>query len=123
MNSVLPKELSDLPLKLDSETDSEASDAETDSASDSDSEASDAEISKDIEFMPDNEQDTDDKMDSDDSDSESVKDVPLMKDINNSTLIDILQKLYSHFDEDDIEFCNDILRLLEELRTGKCNHR
>ena len=45
MNSVLPKVLSDLPLKLDSETDS---------ASDSDSEASDAEISKDIEFMPDN---------------------------------------------------------------------
>ena len=54
VNSVLPKELSDLPLKLDSETDSEASDAETDSASDSDSEASDAEISKDIEFLPDN---------------------------------------------------------------------
>ena len=102
MNSVLPKVLSDLPLKLDSETDS---------ASDSDSEASDAEISKDIEFMPDNEQDNDDKLDSDDSDSGSVKDVSLMKDINNSALINIFQKLYSHFDEDDVELCNDILNL------------
>ena len=45
MNSVLPKVLTDLPLKLDSETDS---------ASDSDSEASDAESSEDVEFMPDN---------------------------------------------------------------------
>ena len=59
-NSVLPKVLSDLPLKLDSQTDSAsdsepvASDAETDSASDSNSEASDADISEDIEFMPDN---------------------------------------------------------------------
>ena len=60
VNSVLPKVLSDLPLKLDSQTDSAsdsepvASDAETDSASDSNSEASDADISEDIEFMPDN---------------------------------------------------------------------
>ena len=108
MNSVLPNILSDLPLKLDSETDS-------------DPEASDAEISKDIEFMPHNEQDTDDKMDSDESDSESVKDGPLLiKDIDNSTLIDIFQNLNSHFDEDDIENCNDILRLLEELRIRKC---
>ena len=45
MNSVLPKVLTDLPLKLDSETDS---------ASDSDSEASDAESSEDVEFIPDN---------------------------------------------------------------------
>ena len=45
VNSVLPKVLSDLPLKLD---------AETDLASDSDSEASDAESSEDVEFMPDN---------------------------------------------------------------------
>ena len=68
----------------------------------------------------DDERDADDKWYSDSSDSESAKDVPLMKDINNSTLIDIFQKLYSHFDEDDIEFCNDILRLLEELKTRKC---
>ena len=60
VNSVLPKILSDLPLNLDSQTDSAsdsesvASDAETDSASDSNSEASDADISEDIEFMPDN---------------------------------------------------------------------
>ena len=60
VNSVLPKVLSDLPLKLDSQTDSAsdsepvASDAETDSASDSNSEASDADIFEDIEFMPDN---------------------------------------------------------------------
>ena len=76
----------------------------------------------DIMMIPpiDNEQDADDELHSDSSDSESVKDVPLMKDINNSTLIDIFQKLYSHFDEDDIEFCNDILRLLEELKTRKC---
>ena len=53
----MPKVLSDLPLKLDSETDPasdsdvEASNAETESASHSDSEASDAEISKEIEFM------------------------------------------------------------------------
>ena len=51
----------------------------------------------------DDERDADDKWYSDSSDSESAKDVPLMKDINNSTLIDIFQKLYSHFDEDDIE--------------------
>ena len=59
----------------------------------------------DIMMIPpiDNEQDADDELDSDSSDSESVEDVPLMKDINNSTLIDIFQKLYSHFDEDDIE--------------------
>ena len=35
-------------------------------------------------------------------------------------LIDLFQKLYSHFDEDDIELCNDILNLLEELKTRGC---
>ena len=109
-----------LDSKTDSTSDSEPEASVAEAYSTSDSVASDVDISKDIEFMSDDEQDTDDKMDSDDLDSESIKDVPLMKDINNSTLIDIFQKLYSHFDEDDIEFCNDILRLLEELKTRKC---
>lgn len=51
------------------------------------------------------------ELDSDDSDNKSERDVPLMKGIRFNKLIDIFQKLYSHFDEDVIEFCDDILRL------------
>ena len=35
-------------------------------------------------------------------------------------LIDYFQKLYTHFDEDDVELCNDILNLLEALKTRGC---
>ena len=43
-----------------------------------------------------------------------------MKDVNNSAFIDYFQKLYAHFDEDDIESCNDILNMLGELKRRGC---
>ena len=60
-------------------------------------------------------------MDSDTKDSDSVNiKRPKGKKDQDSKLIDSFQKLYSHFDEDDVELCNDILNLLEELKTRGC---
>ena len=58
---------------------------------------------------------TDEESDSDTEDSMSKG-----KKDQNSKLIDYFQKLYAHFDEDDVELCNDILNLLEELKTRGC---
>ena len=64
---------------------------------------------------------TDEEPDSDMEDSDSVNiDVPEGKKEQDSMLIDSFQKLYSHFDEDDVELCNDILNLLKELKTRGC---
>ena len=54
-----------------------------------------------------------------DSDSVNIK-MPKGKKDQDSKLIDYFQKLYAHFDEDDVELCNDILNLLEELKTRGC---
>ena len=54
---------------------------------------------------------------SDDSNSESET-VKIPEE--DSKLIDLFQKLYSNFDEDDIELCNDTLRLLEILKEKGC---
>ena len=35
-------------------------------------------------------------------------------------LMDVFTKFSSHFDEDDVEMCNDILRLLDALKTRGC---
>ena len=35
-----------------------------------------------------------------------------------SKLIDYFQKLYAHFEEDNLELCNDKLNLLKELKTN-----
>ena len=43
-----------------------------------------------------------------------------MKDMKNSLLIDVFQKSYSHFDEDDVELWNDLLHLLDELKVRGC---
>ena len=60
-------------------------------------------------------------MDSDTKDSDSVNiKRPKGKKDQDSKLIDSFQKLYSHFDEDDVELCNDILNLLEALKTRGC---
>jgi len=55
-----------------------------------------------------------------DSDSESdVKD-PIDKKKQDSLLTNVFKKLYSDFDENDIEMCNDILRLLDALKERGC---
>ena len=56
-------------------------------------------------------------MDTENSDNESEI---VLADKKDSELIDLFQNLYSHFDEDDIELCEDILNLLAELRERKC---
>ena len=63
-----------------------------------------------------------DESDSDDSDTEGVEDIKVPKDKENqdSLLIDAFHKLYSHFDEDDVEMCNDILQLLDALKVRGC---
>ena len=65
---------------------------------------------------------TDDESDSGAMDAEnSDDDWPIvLADKKDSELIDLFHKLYSHFDEDDIELCEDILNLLAELRERKC---
>ena len=65
---------------------------------------------------------TDDESDSGAMDAEnSDDDGPIvLADKKDSELIDLFHKLYSHFDEDDIELCEDILNLLAELRERKC---
>ena len=64
---------------------------------------------------------TDEESDSGTKDSDSVNiKMPKGKKDQDSKLIDSFQKLYSHFDEDDVELCNDILNLLEELKTRGC---
>ena len=65
---------------------------------------------------------TDDEMGSDASDTEDLSSEPvLIKDIKDSELIDVFQKLvHSYFDGDDVELCNDILRLLDELKVRSC---
>ena len=54
------------------------------------------------------------------SDSDTKDSMPKGEKDQDSKLIDSFQKLYSHFDEDDIELYNDILNLLEELKTRGC---
>ena len=65
---------------------------------------------------------TDDESDSGAMDAEnSDDDGPIvLADKKDSELIDLFHKLYSHFDEDDIELCEDIFTLLGELRERKC---
>ena len=69
---------------------------------------------------------TDDESDSDpedsnteESESENIE-VPEDTKKQDSMLIDVFTKLYSHFDEDDVEMCNDILRLLDVLKARRC---
>ena len=66
-----------------------------------------------------------DKMETDASDTEDSYSEPdkkvEMKDMKNSVLIDAFQKLYhSYFDGDDVELCNDILHILDELKARSC---
>ena len=68
---------------------------------------------------------SDDEMESDASVTEDLPSEPekkvLMTDIKNSELIDVFQKLvHSYFDGDDVELCNDILRMLDELKARSC---
>ena len=70
---------------------------------------------------------TDDESDSNseasDNGSENVEeDIEWPKDIKkqNSMLIDAFAKLYSHFDEDDVEMRKNILLILDALKTRKC---
>ena len=73
-------------------------------------------VSTDENLSTDNESDSG-AMDTENSDNE-LEMVP--KDKKDSELIDLFQKLYSHFDEDDIELCEDILNLLAVLREKGC---
>ena len=73
-------------------------------------------VSTDENLSTDNESDSG-AMDTENSDNESPI---VLADKKDSELIDLFQKLYSHFDEDDIELCEDILNLLAELRERKC---
>jgi len=57
--------------------------------------------------------------DTEDSGSENIE-VPNDKKGQDSMLIDAFQKLYSHFDEDDLEMYNDILHLLDALKARGC---
>ena len=56
---------------------------------------------------------------SNDSDSESEK-RPKDKKKQDSQLADVFNKIYSCFDEDDVEMRNDILQLLDALKTRRC---
>ena len=68
---------------------------------------------------------SDDEMESDASVTEDLPSEPekkvLMTEIKNSELIDVFKKLvHSYFDQDDVELCNDILRILDELKARSC---
>ena len=73
-------------------------------------------VSTDENLSTDNESDSG-AMDTENSDNELVM-VP--KDKKDSEIIDLFQKLYSHFDEDDVELCNNILNLLTVLKEKGC---
>ena len=65
-----------------------------------------------------------DEEDSDSEDSNRTdsgsEELPKDKEKQESLLTDVLNKLYSNFDEDDIEMRNDILKLLEALKIKGC---
>ena len=65
-----------------------------------------------------------DEEDSDSEDSNRTdsgsEELPKDKEKQDSLLTDVLNKLYSNFDEDDIEMRNDILKLLEALKIKGC---
>ena len=65
-----------------------------------------------------------DEEDSDSEDSNRTdsgsEELPKDKEKQESLLTDVLNKLYSNFDEDDIEMRNDILKLLEALKMKGC---
>ena len=65
---------------------------------------------------------TDNESDSGAMDTESSDDDGpiVLADKKDSELIDLFQKLYSHFDEDDVELCNNILNLLTVLKEKGC---
>ena len=66
----------------------------------------------------------DSESESEDSESELEKStditVPETKKGQDKILLDTFAKLYSHFDEDDVELCNDILNLLDVLKGRGC---
>lgn len=69
---------------------------------------------------------TDLDSDTEDSDAEELdsvlENIEGLKDKKkqNSLLTDVFIKLYSDFDENDVELCNDILTLLDQLKTRGC---
>ena len=73
-------------------------------------------VSTDENLSTDNESDSG-AMDTENSDNELVV-VP--KDEKDSEIIYLFQKIYSQFDGDDVELCNDILNLLTVLKEKGC---
>ena len=65
---------------------------------------------------------TDDESDASDNGSEVMEDIKWPEDIKkqDSMLIDAFTKLYSHFDEDDVEMRDNILLILNALKTRGC---
>ena len=77
----------------------------------------DEKIDKRVPF--DDEMETD-ALDTEDSYSDLDKKVE-MKDMKNSVLINAFQKLYhSYFDGEDVELCDDIFHILDELKARSC---